>query len=112
MAGEPVRQPLPKQTSNDVGPAARDDADDQAHRPRWIGLRPRGPRDSRDSGGARGEMEKISAGKFHFEPPSRFTSFDHLVGASAGGGGRSWRNGCVLVHPSHDNLAWRVELRF
>jgi hypothetical protein len=24
-------------------------------------------------------MEKISAGKFHFEPP--FTSFDHLVGA-------------------------------
>src|SRR5262245_7874906 len=26
-------------------------------------------------------MQKISAGKFHFEPPSRFTSFDHLVGA-------------------------------
>src|SRR5262245_7705827 len=26
-------------------------------------------------------MEKISAGKFHFEPPSRFTSFDHLVSA-------------------------------
>src|SRR5262245_38637160 len=25
-------------------------------------------------------MKKISAGKFHFEPP--FTSFDHLVGAS------------------------------
>jgi hypothetical protein len=24
-------------------------------------------------------MQKISAGKFHFEPP--FTSFDHLVGA-------------------------------
>jgi hypothetical protein len=28
----------------------------------------------------RGEMEKISAGKFHFEPP--FTSFDHLVAGS------------------------------
>jgi hypothetical protein len=26
-------------------------------------------------------MQKISAGKFHFEPPSQFTSFDHLVGA-------------------------------
>jgi hypothetical protein len=26
-------------------------------------------------------MQKISAGKFHFEPTSRFTSFDHLVGA-------------------------------
>src|SRR5215467_14512540 len=23
---------------------------------------------------------KLSAGKFHFEPPSRFTSFDHLIG--------------------------------
>src|SRR5262249_2668022 len=26
-------------------------------------------------------MQKISAGKFHCEPPSRFTSLDHLVGA-------------------------------
>ena len=25
-------------------------------------------------------MQKSSAGKFHFEPPSRFTSLDHLVG--------------------------------
>jgi hypothetical protein len=25
-------------------------------------------------------MQKISAGKFHFEPPSRFTAFNHLVG--------------------------------
>src|SRR5262245_66492004 len=25
-------------------------------------------------------MQKLSAGKFHFEPPSSFTSFDHLVG--------------------------------
>src|SRR5262245_60022548 len=25
-------------------------------------------------------MQKISAGKFHFEPPCRFTSLDHLVG--------------------------------
>src|SRR5262245_55731418 len=25
-------------------------------------------------------MQKISAGKFHFEPPSRVTSLDHLIG--------------------------------
>src|SRR5262249_58344658 len=25
-------------------------------------------------------MQKIAAGKFHSEPPSRFTSLDHLVG--------------------------------
>jgi hypothetical protein len=26
-------------------------------------------------------MQKISTGKFYFEPPSSFTSLDHLVGA-------------------------------
>src|SRR5262245_5790104 len=33
-------------------------------------------------------MQKISAEKFHFEPPSNFTSLDHLVGA----GEYRWRN--------------------
>jgi len=42
-------------------------------------LRGGDPRDGRQRGSARGQMQKISAGKFHFEPP--FTSFDHLVGA-------------------------------
>src|SRR5262249_50647855 len=28
-------------------------------------------------------MQECPAGKFHFEPPSSFTSFDHLVGAGA-----------------------------
>ena len=32
----------------------------------------------RQYGSARCEMQKISAGKFHFEPP--FRSLDHLVG--------------------------------
>jgi hypothetical protein len=27
------------------------------------------------------QMRECTAGKFHFEPPSRFTSLDHLVGA-------------------------------
>src|SRR5262245_62709885 len=36
------------------------------------------PRDRRQRGRTCGQMQKISTGKFHFEPP--FTSFDHLVG--------------------------------
>ena len=37
-------------------------------------------RHRRQGGSARGQMQKISAGKFQLEPPSRFTSLDHLVG--------------------------------
>jgi hypothetical protein len=40
------------------------------HRPRWIGLRPRDARHRRQRGSACGQMQKISAGKFYFEPPS------------------------------------------
>jgi hypothetical protein len=29
----------------------------------------------------RSQMQKISTGKFHLNPPSPFKSFDHLVGA-------------------------------
>src|SRR5262245_17762020 len=73
---EPLRQPLTHQTCDDVARPARRKADNDAHRPRRIALRPRDPRDGRQRGSARGQMQKISAGKFHFEPP--FTSFDHL----------------------------------
>src|SRR5690242_19679069 len=39
-------------------------------------------RQRRQRGTARGQMQKLpSVWKFHFEPPSPFTSFDHLVGA-------------------------------
>ena len=51
-------------------------------------LRGGDPRDGRQRGSARGQMENISAGKFHSEPPSRFTSLDHLVGT----GGQHGRN--------------------
>jgi hypothetical protein len=51
-----------------------------AHRPRGIGLRQSEVRNSWQRGSARSQMQKLSAGKFHFEPPSRFTSLDHLVG--------------------------------
>src|SRR5262245_37981980 len=58
--------------------AARRKRHDDAYRPRRIDLRRRDGRDRREHGGARSEMQKTSAGKFHFEPP--FTLFDHLVG--------------------------------
>src|SRR5262249_58976680 len=45
--------------------AARGKADNDAHRPRGIGLRPRDGRNSRQRGSARGEMQELSAGKFH-----------------------------------------------
>src|SRR5262245_11648207 len=63
-----------------VGGAARRKTYDPAHWPRRIGLRPSETRGGRQRGRARCQMEKISAGKFHFAPP--FTLFDHLVGAS------------------------------
>ncbi|MGB9656427.1 MAG: hypothetical protein WCB75_14550, partial [Pseudolabrys sp.] len=37
-------------------------------------------RKGRQPGDAGGQMQKLSTGKFHSEPPSRFTSLDHLVG--------------------------------
>src|SRR5262245_62421685 len=44
--------------------------------PRRIGLRESDARNDLQRGSNRGQMQKISAGKFHYEPP--FTSFDHL----------------------------------
>jgi len=76
---QPLRQPLPDEPRGNVRRAGWSERHDQAHRPGWIGLRPRDARDCRQRGNARGQMQKISAGKFYLEPP--FTSFDHVVGA-------------------------------
>src|SRR5262245_145956 len=70
LLAEPLRQPLSDQARRDVGRAGRRNWHDQTHRPRWIGLRPHYARYSRERGSARGQMQKSSAGKFHFEPPS------------------------------------------
>src|SRR6516165_3529467 len=73
-----LRQPLADQARDNVGWSARGKTDDDAHRPRWIGLRPSNMRHGRERGSPGGQMQKLSAvGKLHFEPP--FTSFDHLV---------------------------------
>src|SRR5262245_58512894 len=45
---------------------------------RGIGLRPSNMRHRRERGSARGQMQKTSAGKFHFEPPSH-----HSITSSA-----------------------------
>src|SRR5882672_2674701 len=61
--------------------AARRKTYDPAHRPRRIALRPRHARDGWQRSSTRGQMQKSSSvRKFHFAPPSRFTSLDHLVG--------------------------------
>ena len=78
---------LSVQTREQIYHAARWEWRDQPHRPRRIGLRESKARDGRERGSARGQMQKMSAEKFHFEPP--FTSFDHLVGA----GEQHGRNG-------------------
>src|SRR5262245_45114973 len=58
---------------------------DHRDRPRRIVLRPSNARYGRQRGSARGQMQKSSAGKFHFEPPSPAFSLNHLVGAAGYG---------------------------
>jgi hypothetical protein len=65
---EPLRQPLTDQACDGVGRPASGKADNDAHRPRQIGLRPRDPRDGRKRGSAGGQMQKLPAGKFHNIP--------------------------------------------
>jgi hypothetical protein len=70
---------LGNQTRDNVGRAARRLADDDFHRPRWIGLRPHRPRDGRQCDSGCGQTQKISAGRFQFETASVFSSLDRLV---------------------------------
>jgi hypothetical protein len=73
-------QPLPHQTRDDVGSTAGSKPNNPTHRSRRIIKRQRDAQHDWERGSARSQVQKISAGKFHFEPPSRFTSLDHLVG--------------------------------
>jgi hypothetical protein len=63
---EALRQPLSHQARDGVGRAASGEWRDEMYRSPWIGLRPRETRDRRQRGSAGSQMEKISAGKFHF----------------------------------------------
>jgi hypothetical protein len=64
-----LRQPLTDQSRMDVAHTPRRSANDQVHRPCRIGLRPRDARQGWQCGSACGQMQKISAGKFHGTPP-------------------------------------------
>src|SRR5258708_938169 len=66
---EPPRQPLTHQTRDDVARTGRSERHDDAHRPRRIRLRPCNAGYGRQRGSARCQMEKISAGKFHWHLP-------------------------------------------
>ena len=79
---EPLRQPLAHQAREDVIRGTGGKADDQAHWPSRIGLRPRDARDGRKRGSARCQMQNSTAGKFHYDLPNfPVVSLDHLVGA-------------------------------
>jgi len=72
LLAEPLRQPLADQAGRDVGHAARRKANNDAHGPRRIGLRPRDPRHRRQRGSARGQMQKFpTVRKFHVSPSGR-----------------------------------------
>src|SRR5262249_13196037 len=59
-----LRHPLTNQACNGVSPGARRKPVDDAHRTRWIGLRPRDARHYRQRGSASGQMQEFAAGKF------------------------------------------------
>src|SRR5262249_1433425 len=67
---KPLRQPLAHQTRGNVVPTACGKPNNPAHRPRRISLRPRNARHGGQCGSTRGQMQKISTGKFHLNPPS------------------------------------------
>ena len=65
-----LRKPLTRSCAQDVLGAARSKSDNDAYRPRRVGLRPRDARHGRERGGARCQMQKLATGKFHGDDPS------------------------------------------
>ena len=62
---EPLRKPLTDQACEHVIRGAGGKRNDDAHRPCRIGLRPGDPRQGREPGSGRCQMQKLPAGKFH-----------------------------------------------
>ena len=74
---QPLRQPLTDEASDDVGRAAGRNRNGQAHRPRRVGLRVRATRKDRQGGGARRQLQKLPARKFHdVRPPKAHGASD------------------------------------
>src|SRR5438132_1351002 len=85
---EPLREPLTYQACRDVRTASGREANNDAHRPRRIGLRPSYARNSRERGSARGQIQKISAGKFHLNLPSHHSITSSAMASRDGGTSR------------------------
>jgi hypothetical protein len=66
---ERAREVLTDDAANNVGRSAGSERNDHSDRPRRIGLRASDARDNRQRGGASGQVQKISAGEFHWHPP-------------------------------------------
>src|SRR5262245_34214752 len=97
-----IRQILADDARDDVFGAARRKRNDPVYRPQWIGLRPSEARQGRQRGSARGQIQKLPAGKFHSEPPSCFTSLDHLAGAASTLEGTFRPNTFALLKVDHN----------
>ena len=82
---EPLLQPLSHRACEDVARAAGGKSDDDTHRPRRIRLRPCDARDGRQRGRARDQMQKISAGKFQLNLPSRHSITSSARASRVGG---------------------------
>src|SRR5260221_865904 len=77
---EPLRQRLTHETGDGVGCLACGKGDDDAHRPRRIGSRPRDPRYGRHRGSAGGQMQEFTAGRINLLTyPFRFTTHSTLL---------------------------------
>src|SRR5437870_5608548 len=70
---EPLGEPLTYYARDDVNRMARGKSNDDAHRPRRIGLRPCNARHGGQRGGARGQVQEFAAGKFHLNLPSHYS---------------------------------------
>src|SRR5262249_55612244 len=88
LLSEMIRQVLADDARHDVVGAARRKRDDPVHRPRRIGLRRRDAGDCRQRGSARGQMQKCTAWKFHFEPPSHHSITSLAMASSVTGTSR------------------------
>src|SRR5262245_28493332 len=71
LPAEMLGQLLGSEPREHVGQAAGREWDDDSHRPCWISLR---PRDARQRGSTRCQMDKLSTGKFHRGSPHSITS--------------------------------------
>src|SRR5262245_8767183 len=65
LLAQPLRQPLPHKPRDQISVSGGRERNDHAHRARWIGLRPSDARNARQRDSARGQAQKIAAGKFH-----------------------------------------------